>query len=192
MIMKSKLLILILFITCLWGHSQQTSKIYNTVVFPPNMPHSVLTSNPPQKDIPFELYGEQSFIQQFTSKINQNSLVISCMPDAKSSKKFNLSLSPETDFDALKAMFINANVQYVSVEDTIIPIQAWHPFNEQQIRRLWELNFTLTNIEAKRQWVLQNPAQLEQAKQNGWWDDNTQLLNKAIQDKKNYVRQILK
>ncbi len=190
--MKTKLLTLFIIFSWLGVYSQQTSRIYNTVVFPPNMPHSVLTSNPPQKDIPFELYGEPSFIQQFTSKINQNSLVISCIPDSKSPKKYNLSLSPETDFDALKAMFIQSNVQYVSVEDTIIPIEAWHAFTEDQIRRLWELNFTLTNIEAKRQWVLQNPAQLEQAKHNGWWDDNTQLLNKAIHDKKNYIRQILK
>lgn len=89
-------------------------------------------------------------------------------------------------------MFIQSNVEYVSVEDTIFPIHSWVSFNEQQIQRLWELNFTLTNIEAKRKWVLQNPAQYEQAKQNGWWDDNTKLLNQAIQQKKNYIRQIVK
>ncbi|MCX7861680.1 MAG: hypothetical protein N2449_01635, partial [Bacteroidales bacterium] len=165
--MKTKFFILMLSFFCLKSYSQTTTKVYNTIVFPKNLPHSVILSNAPQKDIHFELYGNTSFIQSFASKINQNSLVISCFPDSKKSNKFNLSLSPETGFDDLKNMLIQNNVEYVSIEDTIIPIQSWYAFSEEQVRRIGELNFTITNIEAKRNWVLQNPEQLEKTKQNG-------------------------
>jgi|GEM_PF-5054416 hypothetical protein len=170
----------------------QDKKVYNTVVFEKNMPHEVLNSNPPQKDLQFELYGSALFKNSFNEKILQNKMVISCRNDNKNAQRIYLSLSPEADFDFLKSLFQNAGVEYVSVEDTIIPINSWYAFSPEQIRRLWELNHTIINIEGKRQWVLQNPAQLEKAKQNGWWEDNTKLLENAIREKKNYVRQIIK
>jgi len=174
------------------SYSQETKKVYNTIVFEKNMPHSVLNSNSPQKDLKIEIFGDKNFKENFSSTISKNSLVISCIPDQKNLQTLNLSLSPETNFDNLKLLLIECGTEYVSIEDTIIPIKNWYEFNNDQIRKLWELNFTITNIEAKRKWVMQNPAQFEKAKQNGWWDDNTKLLNEAINNKKVYLRQILK
>ncbi len=178
--------------TTLSLQSQQTKKVYNTIVFPKDMPHSVLQSNPPQKDIPIELYGDADFLSFFNSKILQNSQVIACTKDNKNTKKHIISLSPDVDFDLFKSLLISAGVEFVSIEDTILPISSWKEFSAEQARKLWEFNFTLTNLEAKRNWVLQNPDKLEMAKQNGWWEENTKLIEKTILDKKQYIREILK
>lgn len=188
-----KFVILILVSTCINQLTfSQEKKVYNTAVFDKNMPHAVLSSNPPQKDIQFEIYGSSAFKNSFNQYILQNSMVISCRNDQKMNQKIHLSLSPEADFDFFKSLLKQSGIEYVSIEDTIIPINSWHQFTQEQIQRLWQLNHTIVNIEGKRQWVLQNPAQLEMAKQNGWWEDNTKLLENAISEKKNYVRQILK
>ncbi len=103
-----------------------------------------------------------------------------------------LSLSPEYDFDALKQLLIENQVNYVGIEDTIIPITNWQSFTEEQIKQIEQLNANISNIEAKRNYVLQNPQYLEMSKENGWLLENERLLNEAKIAKKNYIRQILK
>ncbi len=173
-------------------HSQETKRVYNTIVFPKDMPHSAFQSNAPQKDIPLEIYGTPDFLTNFNSIMMSNAQVIACIKNQKKSHQYTLSLSPEVDFDALKNILQATGVEYISIEDTIIPFSSWKTFTTEQVRKLWEYNFTLTNLEAKRNWVLQNPDKIEMAKQNGWLEENSKLIEKTIRQKKEFLSEILK
>jgi hypothetical protein len=189
-----KYLILSLFIpTFALTRAQQTENISSvTVVFNPNEPQKALLTNGYQKNLTFYVFAPATFKETFKSNLMKKNGIIDCSYDKKSTNLMKLSLSPEYDFDALKQLLIENQVNYVGIEDTIIPITNWQPFTEEQIKQIEQLNANISNIEEKRNYVLQNPQYLEMSKENGWLLENERLLNEAKKAKKNYIRQILK
>jgi len=168
--------------------------VYPMAFFEPNEPQNVLETWSITKKIKFQLFSDESFKEDFCKKVMTNSMVIACNYDKnfKAGTLVNIDLSPEMDFDGFKLLLMSSGIQYVSVEDTLLPINSWHPFTKEQMLKIAQLNLNIYNIEAKRNWVLNHPEQLEMAKSNGWFNENTQLLENARKEKKMYINEILK
>lgn len=167
--------------------------VYPMAIFEPNQPQNVLETSSVSKKVKFQLFASENFKNDFVQKTMTNPMVIACNYDKsfKAGTLVNIDLSSEMDFDSFKSLLISSGIQYVSVEDTLLPINSWHPFTKEQMLKIAQLNLNIYNIEAKRNWVLNHPEQLEMAKTNGWFDENTQLLKNARKEKKMYINEIL-
>jgi len=167
--------------------------VYPMAIFEPNEPQSVLETGSVTKKIKFQLFSSEPFKEDFSKKMMKNSMVIACNYDKnfKAGTLVSMDLSPETDFDSFKTMLKSSGIQYVSVEDTLLSIDNWHPFEKEQLQKIMQINQHLYNLKAKRDWVLEHEDQKAMAIENGWMDENTKLIEKATQDKKTLIHEFL-
>lgn len=170
-----------------------TKVVYPMAIFKPNEPQNVLETESVTKKIEFQLFSSENFKKDFSEKIMTNPLVIACNYDKnyKSRTLVRMDLSPETDFDNFKSLLKSSGIKYVSIEDTLLPIDNWHPFLKEELAKITQLNTNIYNIEFKRNWVLERENERKMAIENGWLDENTNLLKNAKKEKVEYIRQIL-
>lgn len=167
--------------------------VYPMAIFKPNEPQNVLETGAVTKKIEFQLFSTEEFKKSFSERVMTNSLVISCNYDEKykSGSLVHMDLSPETDFDNFKSLLKSAGIKYVSIEDTLLLIDNWHPFLKEELAKIAQLNTNIYNIEFKRNWVLERENERKMAIENGWLDENTNLLKNSKKEKLEYIRQIL-
>jgi hypothetical protein len=167
--------------------------VYPMAIFPPNSPQAILETGAISKKIQFQLYSSENYKNEFSKNILADKSVISCNYDKnfKAGTLVNLDLSPEADFDFFKALLKKNGIQYVSIEDTLLAIDNWHPFTKEQLARISQLNLNIYNIEFKRNWVMERENERKMAIENGWMEDNDNLLKNARKEKKEYIRQQL-
>lgn len=168
--------------------------VYPMAIFEPNEPQNVLETGSITKKIKFQLFSDASFKEEFCKKVMTNTMVIACNYDKnfKAGTLVHIDLSPETDFDIFKNILKSSGIQYVSIEDTLLSINNWHPFEQEQLQKIMQINQHLYNLKAKRNWVLEHEEQKKMALENGWMDENTKLIEKATQDKKTLIHEFLK
>lgn len=102
----------------------------------------------------------------------------------------NAEFSPSADFDFFKSFLQNNGVRFVSIEGQIITIFDWQPFTAEQCKQLSELNFTISNVEAKMKHVMEEPYYKNMAEGNGWFVEANSHLSNAREAKKSYLESI--
>lgn len=169
-------------------------KVAVTVIFQNNLCQSYYNHSNVSSKIEYQIAGlTEELAQNFSLKLLKNEGVIASFISSTTNKGMysgKLEVNPKTDFEFLKNIFIKNDVAFVNVEGEVYPIESWKQFTEEQCSKLYNFNQIIYNIETKRNWIINNPIEKEKAEQNGWFTKNDDFLNKAVNDKKEFLQSI--
>jgi len=169
-------------------------KVAVTVILQNNFCQAYYNHSQTSSKIEYQIAGlTNESSHQFSAELLKSEGVVSSSMSSTTNKGMftgKLEVNPQTNLEQLKNIFIKAGVAFVNVENEIFQIENWKSFTEEQCTKLSNFNQIIYNIETKRNWILNNPAEKEKAEQNGWFTKNDEYLNKAVNDKKEFLQSI--
>ncbi len=184
----------IAFLVSISGLQAQQSIVAKTVVFQNNICQVYHNSGQESSKVEFQVVGLSDVeINQFIKSSLEHQGVLSSTISTSTFKGMRtgkMEIFAQADFEFLKNVFVNCGIQFVKVEDELFPIDSWKQFTNEQCSKLTQLNNNIHEIEFKRNWVINNPAEKEKAEQNGWFTQSNGFYNKAVQDKKEFLQSI--